>query len=87
MTLSWYRSIDEHRNRILKAKNKYKSINKFLPLAVESAYNDARKLAIKESKFADGRKVKLRDESEYPSSCPFSLEQLLDDDWYPNNSL
>ncbi len=87
MTLNWYRSIDEHRNRILKAKSKYKSINKFLPLAVESAYPDARKLAIKESKFADGRKVKLREESEYPSSCPFSLSQILDDNWYPNHDL
>ncbi len=83
MTLSWYRSIDEHRNRILKAKSKYKSITKFLPLAVESAYPDARKLAIKESQLADGRKVKLRVSSEYPSSNPFSLEQILDDDWYP----
>ena len=84
MTLSWYRSIDEHRNRILKAKNQYKSITKFLSSAVESAYPDGRKLAIKESKFANGRTVKLRDESEYPLDCPFSLEQILDDDWYPN---
>ena len=84
MTLSWYRSIDEHRNRILKAKNQYKSITKFLSSAVESAYPDARKLAIKESKFANGRTVKLRYESEYPLDCPFSLEQILDDDWYPN---
>ncbi|ELR99754.1 DUF29 domain-containing protein [Gloeocapsa sp. PCC 73106] len=80
MTLSWYRSIDEQRNRILKAKSKYKLITKFLPFAIESAYPDAQKLAIKESKF---RKLKLRDESEYPLDCPFSLEQILDDDWYP----
>lgn len=87
MTLSWYRSIDEHRNRILKAKSKYKSITKFLPSAIESAYPDARKLAIKESKFADGRKVKLREESEYPLDCPFSLEQILDDNWYPKGRI
>ena len=84
MTLSWYRSIDEQRNPILKAKSQYKSITKFLPSGVESAYPDARKLAIKESKFANGRTVKLREESEYPLNCPFSLEQILDDDWYPN---
>lgn len=83
MNNSWYNSIDEHRKRIIKAKRKYKPITKYLPTAVENAYSDARDLAIKEGKRADGRKVIRRDESEYPTRCPFTLEQILDEDWYP----
>ena len=85
MTNSWYNSIDEYRKRIIKAKRKYKPIKKYLPTAIENAYLDARDLAIREGKRADGRKVIKRDESEYPTRCPFTLEQILDEDWYPNN--
>jgi len=83
MTNSWYNSIDEHRKRILKAQRKYKPIQKYLTTAVENAYPDARDLAIKEGKRADGRKVIRRNESEYSSQCPFTLEQILDESWYP----
>ncbi len=83
MTNSWYNSIDEHRKRILKAQKKYKPIKKYLPTAMANAYPDARDLAIKEGKRADGRKVIKRDESEYPNQCPFTLAQILDESWYP----
>ena len=83
MTNSWYNSIDEHRKRIIKAQKKYEPIKKYLATAIENAYPDARDLAIKEGKRADGRKVIKRDESEYPTKCPFSLEQILDESWYP----
>lgn len=83
MTNSWYNSIDEHRKRILKAQQKYKPIKKYLPTAIANAYPDARNLAIKEGKRADGRKIIKRDESEYPTQCPFTLTQILDESWYP----
>ncbi len=57
MTNSWYNSIDEHRKRILKAQRKYKPIQKYLATGVENAYPDARDLAMKEGKRADGRQV------------------------------
>ena len=84
MTNSWYNSIDEHRKRVLKAQRKYKPIKKYLPTAIENAYPDARDLAIKEGKRADGRKVIKRDESEYPEKCPFTFEQILDETLCPN---
>jgi hypothetical protein len=49
--------------------------------AIEKAYPDARKLAIKEGKLAKFG-VRIPDENEYPLICPFSIEQILDEDFY-----
>jgi hypothetical protein len=49
--------------------------------AVEKAYPDARKLAMKEGKLAK-LAVRVPEESEYPGNCPFSVEQILDEDFY-----
>ena len=49
-------------------------------MAIKEAYPDARKVAIKESKFAKfGVPIPL--ENEYPVDCPFSIEQILDEDF------
>jgi len=48
---------------------------------VEKAYRDGRKLAIKEGKLAKFE-VRVQEESEYPITCPFSIEQILDEDFY-----
>ena len=45
------------------------------------AYADAKKLAIKESKNAK-LGVRKPNELEYPLDLPFTLEQLLDEDFY-----
>lgn len=83
MTNSWYNSIDEDRARI---RNDIQDgiLKRYFPEAVKTAYPQARKLAILEGKRADGRKVKKRLESEYPTQLPDGwLEKLLDDEWYP----
>ncbi|WP_442938296.1 DUF29 family protein [Nostoc sp.] len=49
--------------------------------AVEKAYPDAHKLAIKEGKLAKFG-VRILQESEYPTVCPFSIDQILDEDFY-----
>ena len=57
------------------------SLKTFLVEAIEKAYPDARKLAIKEGKLAKFG-VRIPDENEYPLICPFSIEQILDEDFY-----
>ncbi|WP_013323823.1 DUF29 domain-containing protein [Gloeothece verrucosa] len=78
---SWYDSAAEHRTRVKKDLAENPSYKNYLPEAVNEAYKDARKLAIKQSKLAK-LGVRKPAESEYPTECPFSLEQILDDDYY-----
>lgn len=78
---SWYNSIDEHRSRIRRQLSKIPSLKSYLVTAIFEAYPDARKLAIKEGKRAKMR-VRLPDEQEYDQTCPFSVEQILDEDFY-----
>ncbi|AFZ59194.1 DUF29 domain-containing protein [Anabaena cylindrica FACHB-243] len=81
MNASWYSSIVEHRQRVLDNLADTPSLKIFLVEAVEKAYPDARKLAIKEGKLAKFG-VRVPAESEYPLMCPFSIEQILDEDFY-----
>ena len=78
---SWYTSIVEHRQRVIDNLADAPSLKGFLPEAVEKAYSDSRKLAIKEGKLAKFG-IRLPEESEYPIICPFSVEQILDEDFY-----
>jgi hypothetical protein len=78
---SWYSSITEHRFRIKKDLQENPSFKNYLHEVISLAYADARKLAIKESKNAK-LGVRKPDEAEYPLDFPFTLEQLLDDDFY-----
>jgi hypothetical protein len=78
---SWYSSVLEHRQRVLDNLADTPSLKGFLGEALEKAYTDGRKLAIKEDKLAKFG-VRMPDESEYPLICPFSIEQILDEDFY-----
>ncbi len=81
MQASWYSSVVEHRQRVLDNLADTPSLKSFLVEAVEKAYPDARKLAIKEGKFAKFG-VRIPEESEYPLTCPFAIEQIMDEDFY-----
>ncbi|MBD1212577.1 MAG: DUF29 domain-containing protein [Dolichospermum circinale Clear-D4] len=78
---SWYSSVTEHRFRVRKDLEENPSFKNYLHEVIFIAYADARKLAIKESKNA---KLGIRkpEETEYPLDFPFTLEQLLDEDFY-----
>ncbi|MFM7407355.1 MAG: DUF29 domain-containing protein [Cuspidothrix sp.] len=78
---SWYSSVTEHRFRVRKDLGENPSFKNYLNEIIFIAYADARKLAIKESKNA---KLGLRkpEETEYPLDFPFTIEQLLDEDFY-----
>lgn len=78
---SWLSSVLEHRQRVLNNLADTPSLKKFLMEAVEKVYPDARKLAIKEGKFAK-LGVCVPEEHEYPMICPFLVEQILDEDFY-----
>lgn len=78
---SWYSSVVEHRQRVLDNLADAPSLKSFLVEAVEKAYPDGRKVAIKEGKLAKFG-IRLPEESEYPIKCPFSVEQILDEDFY-----
>lgn len=78
---SWYSSVLEHRQRVLNNLADTPSLKSYLLEAVEKAYPDGRKLAIKEGKLAKFG-VCVPDESEYPIMCPFSIKQILDEDFY-----
>ena len=72
---SWQGSIDEQRFKISKHLEDSPSLRNQLSDSVKVAYLDALKLAIKETKLSS--KV-------LPKDCPYSIEQLLDDSFYPN---
>jgi len=81
MKISLYNSVIEHRQRVLSNLEDTPSLKNFLSEAIDKAYPQARKLAIKESKFA-AFGVRIPNEDEYPNTCPFSPEQILDEEFY-----
>lgn len=81
---SWYSSVTEHRFRVKKDLEENPSFKNYLNEYIDQAYFDARKLAIKESRNAK-LGVRKPTEEEYPLDCPFSIEQLLNEDFYGGN--
>ena len=80
---SWYSSITEHRFRVQKDLEDNPSFQNYLPEAMAKAYKDGRKLAIKEGQKASFG-VRKPSPEKYPNQCPFTIEQLLDEDFYEN---
>ncbi|MEA5509037.1 DUF29 domain-containing protein [Crocosphaera sp. UHCC 0190] len=78
---SWYSSVVEHRQRVLNNLVDTPSLQSFLREAIAKAYPQGRKLAIKQGKLGKFG-VRVPEESEYPLICPFSVEQILDEDFY-----
>jgi hypothetical protein len=81
MKSSWYSSVLEHRQRVLNSLTDTPSLNSFVSEAVIQAYPNAQKLAIREGRLARFG-VRIPEESEYPTDCPFSVEQILDEDYF-----
>jgi len=77
---SWYDSVVEHRQRVYKSLRDTPSLKNYLETAIESAYPDATKVAIKEGKLAKFG-VPIPSEMVYPTTCPFTVEELLDEDF------
>jgi hypothetical protein len=77
---SWYDSINEHRTRILFQLEETPSLKSHLLEAIEKAYPKGCKLAIKDSKNAS-KSVRIPSENEYPQDCPFTIEEILNEDF------
>jgi len=73
---SWEGSIIEQRYRIDRQLAGSPSLNPHLLVTMLKAYPAALKLAIKETRLAP---------SIFPESCPYSMEQLLDEDFFPES--
>jgi hypothetical protein len=81
MKTSWYRSVIEHRERLLIQLENIPSLKSYLPTILNSSYPKSRKLAIKEGKLA-AFGIPIPNEDNYPLICPFSPEQILNEDYY-----
>lgn len=71
---SWSSSINEQRVQIARLLRKIPSLKREMPNAIKDAFADAVKLAAKETKLP---------QATFPNECSYTLEQLLDDDFYP----
>jgi hypothetical protein len=73
----WRRSIVEHRDRVRAAAEDSGALAALLPSLLPRAWRRGRKLA------AAGLAEDGIDPAALPEDCPYTLEQILDDDWYP----
>ena len=71
---SWKTSIIEQRYRIQEQLDNYPSLKSYLDDALVRAYPKAISLAKKETGLSD-----------FPQVCPYTIEQLLDSDFYPES--
>jgi len=81
MKISWYNSGVEHRTKVSLALKSIPSLKSYLLDAINNAYPEARKIAIDEGKRAKFG-VKVKPKSEYPEECPFTLEMIMDEEFY-----
>jgi hypothetical protein len=71
---SWQLTIKEQRHRIKKRIKKMPSLKPLLPEIFTDSYEDAIYSAIKETGL---------DEAVFPTTSPWTIEQVLDDEFYP----
>jgi hypothetical protein len=71
---SWQATIIEQRDQIVSQLELSPSLKNELAQAVEKAYPNAVKIAAKETQLA---------KSTFPPICPYTLDQLLNEDFYP----
>jgi hypothetical protein len=73
---SWQNSIDEPRIQITRQLEDSPSLKPLLPEAIAKAYPDAVNLASRETRLSL---------STFSPVCPYRLEQLRDEDFYPSS--
>jgi hypothetical protein len=73
---SWRGSILEQRIKIRKQLQESPSLKNKLPEGIETAYPDALRVAMNETGLSSGV---------FPNACPYSVEQILDESFYPGH--
>jgi hypothetical protein len=71
---NWRASISEQRIQITEQLKESPSLNNILIECIHLAHPKAVGLAVKETELSKAL---------FPNECPYSIEQLLDDDFYP----
>jgi hypothetical protein len=71
---SWRSSIIEQRKQVTRQLKLSPSLKPFLMDAIQEAYPDGVDIAMKETRLP---------KSIFPNTCPYTLEQLFDDEYYP----
>jgi hypothetical protein len=71
----FFNSIIEQRARLAKRLRKSLGLKSDLDDVIAEAYEDALELAVKETQLP----------STFPTQCPYTIKQLLDDDFYPEH--
>jgi hypothetical protein len=72
---SWIYSIAEHRQRLYDDFESSPALKRYCEEIFIKVYQEARKLAVKET----GLPL-----TQFPATCPFLLEQVLEEDWLNN---
>jgi hypothetical protein len=72
---SWRYTIEEHRQRIAEALSDSPSLKGYLPEVFDKCYQDAKKLAAKETGLAL---------EAFPKESPFTIDETLDSDYLPS---
>jgi len=72
---SWKGTITEQRTKFARLLKQNPSLNSCLQDAVSDAYPDALKIAVNETDLP---------KSTFPENCPYTIEQLLDENFYPD---
>jgi len=75
---SWDGSIAEQRIQIMRLLKSAPSLKNFCKNAMTEAYPDAIKIAMKETKLTA---------STFPNDCPYTVEQVLDENFFPQGEL
>jgi hypothetical protein len=73
-TRSWRISINEQRRKLHYALEMSPSLRRVAPKSLEQVYSRARREAVRQTGLPAAA---------FPDACPYSLEQLLDDDFLP----
>lgn len=71
---SWNATIYEQRSQIEELLDRSPSLKHYLPEKIPKAYRKAVKLAAKETGL---------NEAIFPTECPYTLEQILGEEYYP----
>jgi hypothetical protein len=71
---SWFTTIAEQRRQMLLILQDSPSLRNYCADIFEKCYATARKDAARETQLAIGS---------FPEVCPFTLENILDEDWFP----
>ncbi|UYM14666.1 DUF29 domain-containing protein [Endozoicomonas euniceicola] len=79
---SWYDSISQARMAISRLIRKNPSLQHEQDDAVHESYPDAKSGAIREMNKYLLKKYQLNEQS-YPDTCPWSFDQIMQEDWLP----